>query len=98
MVAARLKGLKVLANPTQGIVGGYEVEVLFVVTCKPMAFVNALPKETKKWLDDEKRSEKCPFVSTMKLDYDEELVAVLSQMATHVMKALEPEVKALLAS
>ena len=97
-VAARLKGLKVLANPTQGIVGGYEVEVLFVVTCKPMAFVNALPKETKEWLDDEKRSEKCPFVSTMKLDYDEEHVAVLSQMATHVMKALEPEVKALLAS
>ena len=96
-VAARLTSLKVLPCPGQGVVGGYDCEVLWVVNCQPKSFVDQLPAETRAWLEDEDKSAKCPFIPTTKLNYDEEHVAVLSQMATHVMKALAPDVEALLA-
>lgn len=72
----------VLPNAHLGVAGGYQVEVLFVGTTLARGWLDALPVETRAWVQGHKEAAGMPHVSTMKIDYDPELASLLSQLAS----------------
>ena len=60
----------VLPNAHLGVAGGYQVEVLFVGTTLARGWLDALPVETRAWVQGHKEAAGMPHVSTMKIDYD----------------------------
>jgi hypothetical protein len=89
---ARLK-LKVLANETQGVQGGYTADMLWVFNGGREAWEGQLADEAKEVVNE--KLGKFPFISTFKLDYEPELVGCLSNLACHNMLQLEEELKSL---
>jgi hypothetical protein len=49
--------MPVLANPHVGVIGGYEVEVLFIMNAAVAEWENALPPDTKSLLKRQRRSD-----------------------------------------
>lgn len=80
------RSLEVLPNASVGVTGGFVTEMLFVAVTDSAEFREALPKETDAWLTehyaDAKKQGAFPYLKTMQLKYEPELVSLLSQLAS----------------
>lgn len=88
--------LKVLPNHAQGVEGGYDAEVVFVFNSMPDLWHDALPQDSIAKLQELKKQEGFPAISTTKIDYDSDLAIYLSQLASYNMVQALPVINNML--
>eukprot|EP00931_Biecheleriopsis_adriatica_P017564 TRINITY_DN12554_c0_g1_i2.p1 TRINITY_DN12554_c0_g1~~TRINITY_DN12554_c0_g1_i2.p1 ORF type:complete len:573 (-),score=96.76 TRINITY_DN12554_c0_g1_i2:75-1793(-) len=94
--------LPVLRNDLQGVEGGYEADVFFIANTMPSAWKNSLPSASQDVLEGKgsfgtrKVVDGFPGISTHILDYEPEMVNLLSQLASWTMLQQEEELSNLI--
>ena len=100
-ISCRLK-LKVKPNPTQGINGNYEADVLFLFNSMPSDWRRKLPEATQKVVDggidglnvsSVGSTWTFPYVSTYELEWSQKLVGLSSNLCAYNMKKVREDAR-----
>jgi hypothetical protein len=96
-ISCRLK-LTVIPNPTQGIAGGYEADVLFLFNSMPSDWKKQLPAAARKFVEKKHFSSlgpldtwTFPYVSTFELEWSPQLVGLSSNLCADNMKKVRAD-------
>mmetsp|Transcript_69140 Transcript_69140/g.200206 ORF Transcript_69140/g.200206 Transcript_69140/m.200206 type:complete len:732 (+) Transcript_69140:96-2291(+) len=85
--------LRVLPNPTQGVVGGYSARTVWIINGSARQWFQQLPKPTQKVV---RKIDHFPLIPTSRLCYDPQTTGALSALSAWHIHEAEGEIRNLL--